>query len=291
MSDYESLELVQGDEELRAIALTMRRLAVEAGLATLRFFRKADLRIDAKPDDSPVTEADLTADKLIADGLSAAHPDVTVITEERSTGFSGLLGAGARRLFMVDPLDGTKEFISGRGEYTVNIALIENGSPLLGAVYAPALDRLFWTPDPDFAIEEQGGVQAETIGPQRRLWVAEADNAAMRVVASRSHRDPETDGFLEAFSVAKLESAGSSLKFCLLACGEADLYPRLGRTMAWDTAAAHAVLRASGGMVRRLGEDGAVEEPLRYGSGQLVGPPFSNPHFVAFTPSVRFPKR
>ena len=276
-----------GEAEMRRIAATMRRLAVEAGMETLRYFGDASLRVEHKEDDSPVTVADHAADEVIVNGLQTAFPDIPIVTEERAESHGAILGVGARRFFLVDPLDGTKEFVGGRGEYTVNIALIEEGAPMLGAVFAPAMDRLFWTPDPDFAVEEREEVRSDRIEPLRRLWVAAANNNALRAVASRSHRDAETDAFLGRYKVAQSASAGSSLKFCLVAGGEADFYPRFGPTMAWDTAAAHAVLRAAGGRVRRLNEEGGVEEPLRYGLGQTSGAPFANPAFIAYAPSVK----
>lgn len=280
-------ERASDEPSLRRVAATMRRLAVEAGAETMRYFRDSSLQVQRKSDESPVTAADLAADALIVAGLENAFPDIPIVTEERADGHGAILGIGATRYFMVDPLDGTKEFVGGSGEFTVNVALIEDGRPLLGAVFAPAMDRLFWTPDVDFAVEERDEVRSDWIEPMRRLWVVRANNNALRAVASRSHRDKATDEFLQRYGVAQTVSAGSSLKICMVAAGEADLYPRFGPTMAWDTAAAHAVLRASGGRLRRLGEDGAVEEPLSYGLGQRSGAPFANPAFIAYSPSVR----
>lgn len=270
--------LAPGDYE--ALGLEMRRLALLAGAETLRFFGDADLAVEKKDDDSPVTAADQAADKIIVEGLAAAFPDIAVVSEERAESH----GAAPDRFFLVDPLDGTKEFVTGRGEYTVNIALIEQGAPVLGAVFAPALKRLFWTPDADFAVEEAGGdgaeIDWERVGDAKHLQVRAADNAALAVVASKSHRDQATDDYIARYKVGSFLSAGSSLKFCLLAGGEADLYPRLGRTMEWDTGAAHAVLRAAGGRVDRF-EKGAAAGPLVYGKAG-----FENPHFIAYAPSV-----
>ena len=270
---------------MRDIALEMRRAALEAGEKTLAYFQKDDLAVDAKADQSPVTDADRAADGVIVARLETAFPDIPVVTEERADTHARLQQAGLERFFLVDPLDGTREFVSGSGEYTVNIALIEHGRPVLGVVFAPVKKRLFWTPDVDFAVEETGEIDRDAVEPARRLCVSQADNGALRVVASKSHRDAATDAFISELSVGRLESAGSSLKFCLIAGGEADVYPRMGRTMAWDTAAAHAVLRAAGGRVRRLEEDGRVGEPLRYGGAE----DFSNPAFVAYAPSARLP--
>lgn len=282
----------------RKAASEMRRLAIAAGDAAMPYFRgEVALEQEAKDDSSPVTAADRAADDVIVSGLESAFPALSVVTEERVDSHSSTPGDV---FFLVDPLDGTKEFISGSGEFTVNIALIEDGAPSLGAVYAPALGRLFWTPDVDFAVEEKVEIAAPP-APQSsgaHLWVASANNAAPRIVASRSHRDAHTEAYIARYPQARLESAGSSLKFCLIASGAADLYPRFGPTMAWDTAAAHAVLRASGGRVRRVEPDGSVGAPLRYGprafaeatTGDAPAPEgrgvYANPHFIAYAPSV-----
>jgi len=256
------------------IGLAMRRLVLEAGAATLRYFGDGDLAVEAKADSSPVTAADHAADAIIVAGLEADFPDIPVVTEERVETHSG---PEAERFFLVDPLDGTKEFVTGRGDFTINIALVEKGEPVMGAVYAPAKKRLFWTDGPESALQESGDLDPAEPGPVRSLKVRAADNAALAVVASKSHRDQATDDYIARYAVADFKSAGSSLKFCLIASGEADLYPRLGRTMEWDTAAAHAVLRAAGGRVER-----AEGGPLRYGK-----PGFENPHFIAYSPDVR----
>ncbi|PIV81304.1 3'(2'),5'-bisphosphate nucleotidase [bacterium CG17_big_fil_post_rev_8_21_14_2_50_64_8] len=252
-----------------AMAETLRRLAIEAGAAIMDVYGSADMGVETKGDDSPVTRADLAADAIICAGLAAAYPDIAIVTEERAE--SHALGADAPH-FLVDPLDGTKEFIQRRGEFTVNIALIESGVPVAGVVYAPALERMFAT-TPD------GGAAQEYLGhgPAAPMAAAVADNAALRVVASKSHRDAATDAWIARYPVAAFASAGSSLKFCLIAAGEADLYPRIGRTMEWDTAAGHAVLIAAGGRVLRRDD----LTPLRYGK-----PGRDNPHFIAAGPGV-----
>jgi 3'(2'), 5'-bisphosphate nucleotidase len=242
---------------------TLTALAREAGDAIMAVYGAADFEVRAKGDDSPVTEADLAADRIIVAGLEAAWPAVPVVTEERAESHD--LGEG-RVHFLVDPLDGTREFVNRRHDFTVNIALIDNGVPVAGIVYAPAIGRLFRT-------NHMGGAEevmsADRVKP---LHVAEADNAALRVVASKSHRDAATDDYISRYAVAAFKSAGSSLKFCLLAAAEADLYPRLGRTMEWDTAAADAVLRAAGGQVVTL----EGHTPLLYGKADRA-----NPHFIA----------
>ncbi len=259
--------------DYEAIGLTMRRLVVEAGAETLKHFRDEGLTVEAKADESPVTVADRAADEVIVAGLEAAFPEIPVVTEERAETQSD---GPHDRFFLVDPLDGTKEFITGRGDFTINIALIEGDKPVMGAVFAPAKKRLFWTPDPESALQEAGDVQAAAPGDTTAMRVRAADNGALAVVASKSHRDAATDDYIARYKVADFKSAGSSLKFCLIASGEADLYPRLGRTMEWDTAAAHAVLKAAGGVVDRA--DGG---PLCYGK-----PGFENPHFIAYSPDV-----
>lgn len=251
----------------------MRRLAVQAGEAILRIRNRDDFDIRKKADASPVTEADLAADAIISAGLRAAFPDLPLVTEEQSATH----GAAPERFLIVDPLDGTKEFIGGRGEFTVNIALVENGSPRFGIVFAPAVGRLFLTLPDGSAAEEDGPHDAGSPGPARPLRVGQPDNDALRIVASKSHRDQATDDYIARYRLADMVAAGSSLKFCLLAAGEADLYPRLGRTMEWDTAAGHAVLRAAGGEVVRLPD----HAPLTYGK-----PGFENPHFAALVPGV-----
>ncbi|MEO1611821.1 MAG: 3'(2'),5'-bisphosphate nucleotidase CysQ [Pseudomonadota bacterium] len=252
-----------------------RRLAIEAGRAIMEIYESGDMGVEAKADESPVTRADIAADEIIRAGLIAAFPDVQLVTEESAESHGG---ARADRFILVDPLDGTKEFVKRGGDFTVNIALIENGAPVAGVVYAPAKGRLFQTLDAGGAVEETGGFDLGAPGPRAPIAVAAPDNAALRIVASASHRDQATDDYIGRYAVGAFKSAGSSLKFCLLAAGEADLYPRLGRTMEWDTAAGHAVLKAAGGEVVRFD---APETPLAYGK-----PGDDNPHFIAFAPGV-----
>jgi 3'(2'), 5'-bisphosphate nucleotidase len=253
---------------------TLRALALEAGAAIMAVYDSGDLAARAKADDSPVTAADLAADAVIVAGLQSAYPDIPVVTEERAESH---LGAAARLHFLVDPLDGTKEFIQRRGDFTVNIALIKDGAPVAGVVYAPARGRLFRTAAGGGAAEETA-LPGAAAGPARAIAAVPADNAALRVVASASHRDAATDDWIARYAVAGFRAAGSSLKFCLVAAGEADLYPRLGRTMEWDTAAGHAVLAAAGGAVLRIDD----RMPLTYGK-----PGRDNPHFVAHGPGLR----
>lgn len=251
----------------------LRKLAIEAGRITLTYY-ESPLDVRRKSDESPVTLADEAADAHISAGLRAAFPDIALVTEEQSATHQ----AQATRFFIVDPLDGTKEFINKRGDFTVNIAYVENGVPLFGVVYAPAKGRLFITGENGQALEETGDFDIDAIGPTRPIRVKEADNAALVVVASKSHRDAATDAYISRYAVHEARSAGSSLKFCLVATGEADLYPRLGPTMEWDTAAGDAVLRAAGGLVL----DFETKDIFRYGK-----PGFRNSFFLACSPNVQ----
>ncbi|SDK68003.1 3'(2'), 5'-bisphosphate nucleotidase [Meinhardsimonia xiamenensis] len=257
----------------KELVAVMRRLAIEAGAAIMEIYGGEDLEVRAKGDESPVTAADEAADELIARGLREAFPDLPLVTEEQPDSHA----QEAKTFLIVDPLDGTKEFVKRRGEFTVNIAYVENGMPRHGVVYAPAKGRLFYTLAEGGAVEETGAHDSARTGQTRPLRVAAPDNSALRVVASKSHRDAATDAYIARYRVAELKSAGSSLKFCLVASGEADLYPRLGRTMEWDTAAGHAVLAAAGGRVVRFDD----LSPLTYGK-----PGFENPFFIAYAPGV-----
>ena len=250
-----------------------RDLALAAGDAIMQVYARADLGVQSKADASPVTEADLAADAVIRAGLASAFPDIPVVTEEKADSH----GVHAARFIIVDPLDGTKEFVQRRGDFTVNIALVENGVPVRGVVYAPAKGRLFYTRADGASVEETGPHVAGAPGACRVLQMPPADMGALRVVASKSHRDAETDAYIARYAVRDLVSAGSSLKFCLLACGEADLYPRFGPTMEWDTAAGDAVLRGAGGRIVTL----PAYAPFVYGKSG-----FRNGGFVAFAPSV-----
>ncbi|MEJ6393320.1 3'(2'),5'-bisphosphate nucleotidase CysQ [Gymnodinialimonas sp. 2305UL16-5] len=251
----------------------MRKAALAAGDVIMEVYGAADFDVKVKSDDSPVTEADERADAVISDHLRAAFPDIALVTEEQA----GSHDVSADRFLIVDPLDGTKEFIKRRGDFTVNIALVENGVPTRGIVYAPAKGRLFYTDATGQSVEEAGPFDPEVPGALTQLSVAKADNAALRVVASKSHRDQATDDYIGKYACADTKSAGSSLKFCLVATGEADLYPRLGRTMEWDTAAGDAVLRGAGGRMVRF-EDHA---PFDYGKAG-----FANGFFIAASPNV-----
>lgn len=241
----------------RVVAITRR-----AGDVVLEVY-STDFAVRGKDDASPVTEADERAEAIIVPALKALAPEIPVVAEEAVA--AGDVPEVGRRFWLVDPLDGTKEFISRNGEFTVNIALVEDGKPVLGAVLAPALGRLF-------AGVVGSGAYVEDADGHRAITTRTTPAEGLTVVASRSHGDAAAlDAFLAGRKVADLKNAGSSLKLCLVASGEADLYPRLGRTMEWDIAAGHAVLAAAGGKVMKL--DGT---PLTYGK-----PGFDNPHFYA----------
>lgn len=246
--------------------------ALRAGRAAMDVYER-DFVVETKDDKSPVTEADRAAERVILDGLQSIAPDVQVISEESAD--PERIDSVDDRFFLVDPLDGTREFVKRNGEFTINIALIENGAPVLGIVYAPAIGRLFAAAAASGAFEAKVPSEepAKLIDRREIAVRATGESDALTVVASRSHADPKLEAFLDNYTVAERKSAGSSLKFCLVAAGEADLYPRLGRTMEWDTAAGQAVLECAGGSVVTF-----EGEPLRYGK---LGRGLDNPGFIA----------
>lgn len=257
----------------KALVSAMRRLSIQAGAVIMDIYQRDDMGVREKADTSPVTEADEAADRLISAGLTAEFANIPLVTEEQSTTHD----LKATTFLIVDPLDGTKEFVKRRGDFTVNIALVEDGVPTLGVVYAPAKKRLFLTQAAGGVTEETGDLDPEVEGETHPIGVTDPDMNALKVVASKSHRDQATDDYINRYSVADSVSAGSSLKFCLVATGEADFYPRLGPTMEWDTAAGHAVLSAAGGTV----VEKTTHETLKYGKAS-----FRNPFFLAFAPGV-----
>ena len=244
----------------------LRDIAVRAGSLILDIYR-SNFEVREKPDASPVTEADEAAEHLIIPALRALAPDIPIIAEEAAA--AGKLDSLSGDYFwLVDPLDGTKEFIARRDEFTVNIALIERGKPILGIVHAPALGNTFYGARPGSAMAEIGDNPAHSITARR------VPAAGAIVVSSRSHgNEEELDKLTGTMKVAGHRIAGSSLKFCLVAAGEADIYPRYGPTCEWDTAAGHAVLQAAGGSVRML--DGGE---FIYGKSDVK---YLNPQFIA----------
>lgn len=215
-----------------------------------------------KHDESPVTDADIAANHYIVQALQALAPEIPIVAEEDKE-----LSAGGHACFwLVDPLDGTRSFVRGEPEFTVNIGLIENGVPVLGVIYAPPQEALY------YGIKGQGAYRTIGGNNPQKIQVRNPASDGLVVVKSKSHPSPKTEAYLEKMKVKELIPGSSSIKFCMVAEGSADIYPRLGRTMEWDTAAGHAILSAAGGRVETL--DGA---PLTYGK-----PHFENPHFVAF---------
>ena len=247
-------------------------VALQAGAAMMPIYnRGADAT--TKADGSPVTEADELAERMILAALAEAAPGVPVVAEEAAA--AGRIPAIERRFLLVDPLDGTKEFVNRNGDFTVNIALIDGGAPVFGVVYAPAIGEIY------VGEVGAGAWLGRVANGAVTEWTSIATRpapAAIAVVASRSHLTPETRAFVERYTVDSFVSRGSSLKFCQVACGQADIYPRLGRTMEWDTAAGDAVLRAAGGIVTTTDA-----KPMRYGKrGQADDADFANAHFVAW---------
>ena len=254
-----------------AFARALAGIAHEAGELILRHY-DAGVETRRKIDRSPVTIADEEAETLIVKHLAKLMPDAVVIAEEAIS--AGHKPNPGRSFFLVDPLDGTKEFLAHNGEFTVNIALIENNIPRAGAVHAPAKGRLFYGALGFGAFEvhaPQGA--ALDLAKAKPIHARRAPADGMVAVASRSHRDHKTEEYLAHYKITSFITVGSSLKFCLVATGEADIYPRHGRTMEWDSAAGHAVLAAAGGSVTRLDNT-----PLIYGS---TAEGFANPHLVA----------
>lgn len=259
------------DPERARLVAVFEQLAVAAGKAIMEVYA-GPIDVERKADASPVTEADRRAEEIILRGLRKEWPAIPCVAEEEVS--SGKLPqVGDRSFFLIDPLDGTKEFVNRREDFTVNIALVEAGVPVAGVVYAPARRELF-----SGVAGEASRARVDSSGViHDRVAISVRDAAAAPViVASRSHRTPETDAIIARFPGAELVSVGSSLKFCLVAAGEADLYPRLGRTMEWDTAAGDAVLRAAGGTTLTL-----EGQPLTYGK-RLPGhaDEFANPAFI-----------
>ncbi|OFX01009.1 MAG: 3'(2'),5'-bisphosphate nucleotidase [Alphaproteobacteria bacterium RIFCSPHIGHO2_12_FULL_63_12] len=263
------MALTDGEHD-SALARAMGALALEAGAAALEIYR-SDFTVDAKNDASPVTEADRLGEEIILEGLSRLAPEIQTLAEEAAS--AGKIPTLGRAFFLVDPLDGTKEFVTKTGEFTVNIALIRDGRPAIGVVYAPAIGKLY------AGIVGAGASLARVAdgvaGPFRPIAARKIPARGLVAVASRSHRGPETDAFLSTLDITDFAAAGSSLKFCLIAEGLADVYPRLGRTMEWDTGAGQAVLEAAGGRVVVFGG----EEPLCYAKKDRG---FDNPHFIAW---------
>jgi len=238
------------------------KIAREAGDAIMEIYNRGNISVEIKKDNSPVTEADIAANEIIVKALAEIAPKIKIVSEE---GKEIIEVSSGEVFFLVDPLDGTKSFINRTGEFTVNIAIVENNHPVFGVVYLPVPKILYYTGADGHAYKDEG--EGDEL-----ISVRQVPSEGHIVVASKSHNNPETDEFIKKLNVSKFMPAASSLKFCLVAEGKADIYPRFGTTMEWDTAAAHAVLLAAGGhMIKTNGS------PFTYGK-----PDFRNEYFIAY---------
>lgn len=258
-----SLDRASRDE----IALFLAKATLAAGPAVMEEYDRG-CSVASKEDGSPVTSADHRAEAIICECLASLAPMPPVCAEESIA--AGARAQVAERFLLVDPLDGTREFLAGNGEFTINVALIERGAPVAGAVYAPAIGRLWVGGETAFTCETLPGAELPGQGSRRRIRTRSAPSSLV-AFASRSHLDAKSDSFLKRLPIGETRFAGSSLKFCLIAEGLGDVYPRFAPTMEWDTAAGDAVLRAAGGGV--LGPSGL---PLSYGKvdSELRNGPF-----------------
>jgi len=256
---------------VQELLATLRMLAEQAGKVVLEYYAQGDaVEVRDKDDSSPVTAADEACEAFILEALRQLTPNIPIISEEAASAgdLPDVVRDGA--FWLVDPLDGTKEFLSRNGEFTVNIALVEKGRPVAGVVHAPALDRTWLGAQRN---GEASAFYAEKGGDLEEVRARKMPAEGATVVASRRHGSGgELEAFLSRYHVKDRVSAGSSLKFCLIASAEADIYPRFGRTMEWDTAAGQAVLEAAGGRVETL-----EQQPLTYGKKG-----FENPYFIAY---------
>lgn len=223
-------------------------ISMAAGHKIMPYYQSGDIHVERKADDSPLTHADIASHQVIDTYLTTMFKDIPVISEEHQTTLP--ITENCPRFWLVDPLDGTKEFIKKSNEFTVNIALIEHTVPILGVVYAPALETLY------YATKDSGSVKVDKNGKKTRLFQEKKTSNLMTIVGSKSHKTPEFDNYMSSLKSHGHHihhvSIGSSLKFCLVAEGNADQYPRFGPTMAWDTAAGHAIVKYSGKNVLSL---------------------------------------
>lgn len=248
--------------ELEKLLEVAKKAALAAGAEILRIYESGDFSIEAKSDDSPLTLADKAAHLKIVSFLEGTG--IPILSEE-GRDISYEERSKWEYFWMVDPLDGTKEFIKKNGEFTVNIALIHNGVSIMGVVYPPVLGEIYWAINGNGAFMEEGGEIKDLKTTKRQL-----SESGIKVVASRSHMSPETEAYVSKLTKPSIVSKGSSLKFLLIASGAADVYPRLGPTMEWDTAAAHAIVQEAGGSV--VLEDGKTD--LTYNKENLLNPYF-----------------
>jgi 3'(2'), 5'-bisphosphate nucleotidase len=251
------------NEELALLLNKIVQVARTAGAAIMEVYRSEDFGETSKADSSPLTLADLAAHKSIVAGLSQLEAGFPILSEEDAN-IPYTVRSQWTHFWLVDPLDGTKEFLKRNGEFTVNIALVEDGVPVLGVVYAPVLDVCYYAARGNGAYVQRGGKPAQAIHA-----VVHIAGAAIKVVASRSHSDERTAALLKKLGNHECISMGSSLKLCLVAEAAAHFYPRLGPTMEWDTAAAHAVVNEAGGVVCDVSG-----QALRYNKEDLHNPEF-----------------
>ena len=255
----------------QAIAEDFAELAVAAGAAIMLFYNN-DSNARQKGDTSLVCDADLAGEAVILAGLAARMPELPVVSEEAAA--AGAQSTDDDTFILVDPVDGTREFLAGKGEFTVNIGLIVRGEPRVGVVYAPALEQMWLAGDDVVTFSVAPGAKLPPPAERTRITVRKQDHENRVALTSWSHTDPRTSAFLDHLNIKERRMIGSSLKFCALADGSADIYPRFGATMEWDTAAGDAILRAAGGIV--LDREG---QPLRYGK---TATKFMNGSFVAW---------
>ncbi len=261
--------------DFRRLASSLLPAVIAAGRIQMAYYQNGVV-VENKADASPVTAADQEAEVILVAAIQAAMPGVPVVAEESAA--AGHTPETADLFFLVDPLDGTREFIKKNGDFTINIGLVQTCVPVFGIIYAPALNQLFVTVGPNEAVEAHLPPASSALSLDeldlRPLNARKPPANGLVALESRSHRSPETTEFLATLPISAVQPAGSSLKFCLIARGEADLYPRIGATCEWDTAAGHAILNAAGGKVVQV--DGS---PFVYGKS---GSKFLNPHFVAW---------
>lgn len=256
--------------DLSALSPGLCQVALDAGAAVMQIYQDATLseaQLPDKADASPLTMADLASHHLIVERLAALTPEIPVVSEEDDDSLVHRTQTGS--FWLIDPLDGTKEFLARNGEFSVNIALITDGEPVWGVVVAPALDQMFWGGRLYGSHRLSGGKATPTIASPIRVSAPVVSVKAYRVVASKSHLNAETSAFIDKLGSTELIQAGSSLKFCKIAEGRADVYPRLAPTCEWDTAAAQAVLEGAGGYVYDTSGS-----RLRYGKPNVLNPSF-----------------
>lgn len=258
------------ETKLRELTASVARIAAEAGDAILEVYRQ-DIEVMTKSDESPLTQADLASHHVITSALADLTPEIPVLSEE-SAEIDFSVRSAWQEYWLIDPLDGTKEFINRNGEFTVNIALIRGNEPVMGVVYVPVSGVTY------SGVVGEGAERSEADGKPVPISIRLPCADPIVVVGSRSHANPALAGMLKALGPHELVSMGSSLKFCLLAEGKADFYPRLGPTSEWDTGAAHAVVLAAGGSIVKLNG-----EPLKYNTKESL----LNPEFLVIADASR----